>query len=141
MMKVKFLPKVILAIIALLATQNVQGQCKGWTWPEDRATAEKKNVLYSDAIKMKNYKLAVKPWLWLIKNAPNLNSSIYINGAKIYNELAKAEKNPIKKSELVDSLLLIHDMRMKTCGEEAKVFPKKNILQLFLQYNRQGKNC
>lgn len=124
-MKAKFLSGVVLAIVTLFAVQGVQAQCKGWTWPEDKATAEEKNVLYSDAVKMKNYRSAVEPWLWLMNNAPNLNSSIYINGAKIYNGLAKAEKDPLRKAELVDSLLLIHDLRISACGQEAKVFPRK----------------
>lgn len=124
-MKAKLLPGVVLAIVALFAVQGVQAQCKGWTWPEDKATAEEKNVFYSDALTVKNYRGAVEPWLWLMQNAPNLNSSIYIKGARIYNGLVKAEEDPIRKAELVDSLLLIHDLRIAACGQEAKVFPRK----------------
>jgi tetratricopeptide (TPR) repeat protein len=126
-MKVKLLAGVILSVVALFASQNVQSQCKGWTWPEDKATAQEKNVLYSDAVKMKNYRAAVEPWTWLIQNAPKLNSSIYVNGAKIYNGLAKAEKDPVRKAELVDSLLMLHDMRIAACGQEEKVFPRKTF--------------
>ncbi len=124
-MKVRFLSGVVLAVVALFVAQSVQAQCKGWTWPEDKATAEEKNVLYSDAVKVKNYRAAVEPWTWLMQNAPNLNSSIYINGAKIYKGLAKAEQNPARKAELVDSLLMIYDLRMEICGQEAKVLPRK----------------
>ena len=126
-MKVKFLQGFVFTVIALLATQNVQAQCKGWTWPEDKATAEEKNVLYGDAVKAGKYREAVAPWQWLMVNAPNLNSSIYINGEKIYNELAKAEKDPVRKSELVDSLLWVVDKRIEACGEEKKRFPRKAL--------------
>ena len=95
-MRVKFLSGFVFAVTILFTTQSVQSQCKGWTWPEDKATAEEKNVLYSDAVKAKNYREAIAPWQWLMTNAPNLNSSIYINGEKIYNGLAKAEKDPAR---------------------------------------------
>ena len=124
-MKVKFLSGIVFTIVALFSIQSVQAQCNGWTWPEDKATAQSKVVLYGDAVKVKNYKKAIEPWKWLITNTPNLNSSIYVNGAKIYNGLAKVEKDPVRKAELVDTLLLIHDWRIAACGEEATVFPRK----------------
>jgi tetratricopeptide (TPR) repeat protein len=124
-MKVKFLSGVVLAIVALFAVQSAQAQCKGWVYPEDKATAQEKIVLYGDALKMKNYRGAVEPWTWLMQNAPNLNSSIYIKGAQIYKGLAKAESDPIKKAVLVDSLMLIYDLRIATCGQPEKVLPRK----------------
>jgi len=126
-MKGKFLSGFVFAIAVLFATQHVQAQCKGWTWPEDKATAEEKNVLYGDAVNAKNYRAAVAPWQWLMTNAPNLNSSIYIKGERMYNAMAKAEKDPVRKSELVDSLLWIVDRRIEVCGEEKKLFPKKAL--------------
>jgi len=126
-MKEKFLPVFVFAVATLFVSQNVQSQCKGWTWPEDKATAEEKNVLYDDAVKAKNYRDAVAPWQWLMTNAPNLNSAIYINGEKMYNAMAKAEKDPVRKAELVDSLLWIVDRRIEVCGEEKKRFPKKAL--------------
>ena len=94
-MKMRFLQGFVFAVATLFATQNVQSQCKGWTWPEDKAKAEENNVLYGDAVKAKNYRDAVAPWQWLMTNAPNLNASIYINGEKMYNAMAKAEKDPV----------------------------------------------
>lgn len=116
---------IVLTAGIFLTALSVNAQCKDWIWPEDRATAEEKNVLYSDAVKMDNYREAVKPWKWLMNNAPNLNSSIYINGTKMYNEMAKEEKDPVRKKELVDSLLMIYDMRIEVCGEMEKHYPTK----------------
>ena len=119
-----------------LTAYSANAQCNDWIWPEDRSTAEEKNVLYSDAVKAGQYREAVKPWLWLINNAPNLNASIYINGAKIYNALAKAEKDEAKKKELVDSLLWVYDQRIEVCGEEDKHYPTK----VFYDYYYNIKN-
>ena len=71
----------------------------GWNWPEDKATAEEKNVLYTDYVKMDNFQEAIEPHSWLLENAPDLNKSIYINGAKIYEDLADNEGDAAKKGE------------------------------------------
>jgi len=103
---------------------SVQAQFK---WPADKATAEEKNVIYTDALKMGSYREAVAPLLWLITNAPDLNKSLYQNGAKIYDNLAKVEKDPAKKAELVDSLLWMYDQRAQYFHDEANVMNRKAI--------------
>jgi hypothetical protein len=52
-----------------------------------------------------------------LANVPNFHSSLYINGADIYDELASAEKIPARKKVYVDSLMIIYDMRLKNCGD------------------------
>lgn len=126
-MKGRFLLGFVFTAVTFFAAQSVQAQCKEWIWPEDKATAQEKNVLYSDAVKAKNYREAVEPWRWLMTNAPNLNASIYINGEKMYNGMAKVEKDPVRKAELVDSLLQIVDKRIEVCGQKEKYFPKKAL--------------
>jgi tetratricopeptide (TPR) repeat protein len=94
-------------------------------WPEDKASAEEKYVLYRDALKQNNYKAAKEPHLWLLTNAPNLNNSLYIDGAKIYESLAEIEKDPKRKLELQDSALLMYDLRIKYFKNEANVLNRK----------------
>lgn len=111
-------------------------QCKEVKWPEDaamRAKAEENKVLYEDANKAGQPKQAQAPLNWLLANVPQLHSSLYINGVDVYDKLAKAEKNPARKKVYVDSLLLIYDMRIKNCGEEATVLNRKALS--FLNYN------
>lgn len=107
--------------------QTANAQCKEWKWPEDKAKAEECNVLYTDAVKNGHYKQAVVPHQWLLTNAPNLNTSIYIQGAEIYDKLADQEKDAAKKQVYVDSLMIIYDMRIKNCGEEASVKGRKAL--------------
>jgi len=97
----------------------------GWNWPEDKATAIENNVLYTDAVEMGDFKGAVVPLQWLIKESPDLNKSIYIDGAKIYDNLAKVEKDPARKSIYVDSLMLMYDLRMKYFGDSVNVMNRK----------------
>jgi tetratricopeptide (TPR) repeat protein len=96
-----------------------------WNWPEDKASAEEKYVLYKDALKQDNFQLAKSPHQWLMQNVPNLNNSLYIDGAKIYESLAEIEKTPQKKIELQDSALLMYDLRIKYFNDEANVLNRK----------------
>ena len=126
----------------LLGPFHLNAQCKGWEWPaepEQKAKAEEKISLYTDYQKNGEFAKA-KPHLnWLLVNTPNLNTSIYINGADIYNKLASAEKDPAKKNILVDSLLLLHDLRIKNCNEEANVTNRKALMAVSYWANENGK--
>jgi tetratricopeptide (TPR) repeat protein len=113
-----------LAII-LVGFSYVFAQTPGWNWPEDRQTAEEKNVIYTDMMKLGNYKLAVPPLSWLLVNAPDLNESIYINGAKIYENLVETEKDESKKKVYQDSAILMYDLRIKYFNDEAAVLNRK----------------
>lgn len=125
-------------LVMALAVVSLSGfaQCKDWTWPEDKATAEEKNVLYSDAVKNKHYKQAIAPHQWLLTNAPNLNTSIYQLGSEIFDELADAEKDATKKQKYIDSLMIVYDMRIQYCGEEASVMARKALS--YYKFNING---
>ncbi len=113
-----------------------------WNWPEDKKTAEEKVVLYTDYKKQGNFQAAVEPLSWLLDNAPDLNSSIYINGADIYEELASKETDAAKRKEYVEKTLEMYDKRMQYFGEEAEVLNRKAsaaIKLLFKDKNEYGR--
>jgi tetratricopeptide (TPR) repeat protein len=124
------------AAASFFATEQAHAQCKEWKWPENKAKAEECNVLYSDAVKNGHYKQAIAPHQWLLQNAPNLNTSIYIQGAELFDKLADQEKDATKKQVYVDSLMLMYDMRIQYCGEEASVMNRKAIS--FYKFNLNG---
>ncbi|UII28673.1 tetratricopeptide repeat protein [Fulvivirga maritima] len=130
--------RIFLLAAICLQTYMLQAQCNDWNWPEDKATAEEKNVLYTDAVRNDNFAAAQKPHLWLLQNAPKLNTSIYINGEKIYKGLIDATDDETRKAALVDSLMLIYDMRIENCGEEAEVTARKAYQ--FYVYNIRQKD-
>jgi tetratricopeptide (TPR) repeat protein len=111
--------------ISLIGFSYVFAQTPGWNWPEDRQTAEEKNVIYTDMMKLGNYKAAVPALSWLLINAPDLNESIYINGAKIYESLAESEKDEAKKKVFMDSTILMYDLRVKYFNDEAAVLNRE----------------
>ncbi|UII21884.1 hypothetical protein [Fulvivirga ligni] len=130
--------RIFLLAAICFQTYLVQAQCEGWNWPEDKATAEEKNVLYTDALRNDNFKGARKPHAWLLQNAPKLNTSIYINGEKIYKGLVEATPEGDAQDVLIDSLMIIYDLRMTNCGEEADVTARKAYS--FYRYNIKKKD-
>ena len=111
-----------LAVLTILAVSSYAQ--RGWKWPEDsamRVKAEEKNVIQSDAVKMADYKTALPALKWLFTNTPDLNKSIYINGAKVYDNLADAENDEARKAELVDSLMWVYDQRIQNFGDKPYV--------------------
>ena len=109
----------------LFASSMALAQCKEYKWPADKAKAEESVAIYGDALKQGNYRAATASLQWMLTNAPNWNTKLYIEGADIYDKLAEKEDEPAKKQVLIDSLMWIYDMRIKTCGEEASVLNRK----------------
>lgn len=109
--------------LALISTVDAQN---GWNWGEQVDLAKEKNVLYTDALKSKNYQAAIEPLNWLLTNTPDLNPSIYINGVKIYQGLIKQETDPAKKEELIQKGLDLHDKRIEVFGKEGDVTDRKS---------------
>lgn len=126
---------------------------KVWKWPEDSATkvtAIEMNVIQSDAVKMGDFKAAVPALKWLYANAPDLNKSIYINGSKAYESIAKAaqkeekaakatlkaatDKEPAQavydkklalRAAYADTLLTMYDLRIQYFGDKPNVLNRK----------------
>lgn len=120
-MKLKFLMMVVLAGAHTIAL----AQCKEFKWPENKAKADESVAIYGDAMKSGNYRGATKDFQWMLANAPQWNTKLYIDGADIYDKLAEKEADPAKKKILVDSLLMLYDMRIKNCGDEPNVLNRK----------------
>ncbi len=124
-MKLKSLLMVLLtACMAGTYTASL-GQCKEFKWPENRAKADESVAVYGDAMKQGNYRAAAVGFQWMLTNAPQWNTKLYIDGADIYDKLAEKESDPAKKKVLVDSLLMLYDLRVKNCGDEINVMNRK----------------
>ncbi|MDH5397875.1 MAG: hypothetical protein OEX02_07005, partial [Cyclobacteriaceae bacterium] len=100
-------------------------QCNDWKWPEDKTTAERMYVFHNDMVKNEQYEKAVAPHQWLLKNSPDLNKALYINGEKIFRGLADNTDDPVRQKVYVDSLMMMYDMRMEYCGNEISILNKK----------------
>ena len=138
-MKNSIVAGALMAALLFTATGAI-AQCKEVVWPTDgamRAKAEESKVLYEDAKNSKQYKQAAAPLNWLLVNVPQFHSSLYINAADIYDELASAEKDPARKKVYVDSLMIVYDLRMKYCGDDPVVHNRKALSFLKFNINEQ----
>ncbi len=115
--------KLLLTLIAVLGINaSLTAQ---WNWGENETKAKEMNAKYTDAMKMGNFPEAVEPLEWLLENTPDLNSSIYINGAKIYKALVDAETDNEKKAIYQEKVLTTYDNRIKHFKGEANVLNRK----------------
>lgn len=119
--------RTLISMLVFLGMATLAGaQCKEIKWPEDKKKAEECVAVWGDALKAGgNLKSAVPAIQWMINNAPQWNTKVYIDGVTLYDKLADAETDPAKKKVLVDSLLLLHDLRIKNCGDEINVLNRK----------------
>lgn len=81
--------------------------------------------LYIEYFKQNAYADAWPHWKYLFTNAPSFNKGIYVNGATMASDFIQKEKNPDRKNQLIDTLMLIYDQRIKFFGEEGFVLGKK----------------
>ena len=122
-MKVRTL---MMMLVFLVTATAGWAQCKEIKWPEDKKKAEECVALWGDALKAGgNLKNAVPAIRWMLTNAPQWNTKLYIDAVTLYDKLADGENDPAKKKVLVDSLLLLHDLRIKNCGDEINVINRK----------------
>ena len=117
--------KALLAIAFMLGSVNLLMAQPGWNWGEQIDVAKEKNALYSDMMKAGRLVECLEPFNWLLENTPDLNESLYQNGAKIYEDLANKETDAVKKAEYQDKTLLMYDKRIEYFGREAYVMNRK----------------
>jgi tetratricopeptide (TPR) repeat protein len=112
-----------LALVLIFASVGVSQP--GWNWGDSVDKAKEKNALYTDLVRAENWKGAISPHSWLLKNTPDLNAAIYINGAKIYEGLADATEDKQLTLDYQGKALEMYDLRIKYFGDEADVLNRK----------------
>ncbi len=88
--------------------------------PESRQQNMLVSTFMKEAIDAKNYDVAAGHFQVLIANCPTASVTIYQRGLLIYkNKIARA-KSLSEKKVMVDSLMLVHDLRITHFGDHAK---------------------
>lgn len=137
-MKVRSL--IVALPLILFASTLAWSQCKELKWPEDKKKAEECVAVWGDAMRNGgSLKSAVPAIQWMLTNAPQWNTKLYIDGITIYDKLADAEPDPGKKKVLVDSLLMLFDLRVKNCNDEVNVLNRKAYASY--KYNVKNKEA
>jgi tetratricopeptide (TPR) repeat protein len=119
--------RILITLALLIGVQAITFGQEGWNWPEDgskKAKAIEKNALYSDMLTAEKYEAAKLPLEWLLRETPDLNPSIYIQGVKIYENLAETTSGQTQKN-MQDSVVLLYDLRMKYFNDVENVTNRK----------------
>ena len=99
--------------LGFLATVNVSAQGK---YGADSAACIKYLSFYQDYIKQGNLEAADPAWQQAIQLCPpTASQNMLLDGMKILRKkINKFRSNPIRKEVLVDSLMMLHEMRIAT---------------------------
>lgn len=99
--------------LGFLATVNVSAQGK---YGADSAACIKYLSFYQDYIKQGNLEAADPAWQQAIQLCPpTASQNMLLDGMKILRKkINKFRSNPIRKEVLVDSLMMLHEMRIET---------------------------
>ncbi len=130
-----------LLILNFFFVQHTFGQA-GWNWPEDEKLyeqAQEKQAYYKVLMGQDKYEAALKTLRWLYTNNPNLNPSIYIDGAKSIEEVLVKDLTDGRRPKLEDSLLWMYDRRIEYFGDEAAVLDRKAYAAFKLYYKQPKK--
>ena len=111
-------------LLVSLVSTNVLSQA-GWNWGEQIDVAKENNAIYTDMVKVEKYLDAKAPHAWLLENTPDLNESLYQNGAKIYSGLANKEADKVQKAAYQAKALEMYDLRIEYFGNEASILNRK----------------
>ena len=106
--------RLIIAILAIatLSAGNVFAQGK---YGADSAECIKYLSYYKEYFKQKNYDSATPNWREAFRICPpTANQTMLVDGTALMRKLiAKNAKNPVYKAQLIDSLMMVHDVRIE----------------------------
>ena len=131
--------RILITMMVLASVTGALAQCKEFKWPDDKKKAEECVAIWGDAVKQGTYRAGVTSFQWMLTNAPQWNTKLYIDGVAMYDKIAEAETDPAKKKVLVDSLLMLFDLRIKNCGDEMNVLNRKAYASY--KYNIKNKEA
>lgn len=115
--------KLTLIIVGLVLSLTTFAQGKYGATPEDSVKCIE-SLIYKDYMK-NDPKLALSLWRVAYKTCPQSQKSLYINGVKMYEGLAKKAKDDAQKELYLDTLFSIYDQRIEMFGQKGFVLGYK----------------
>lgn len=102
---------IIAVIVMALSSTSVFAQGK---YGADSANCIKYLSFYKDYFKQKSYNEALPNWREAFKRCPpTANQTMLVDGTTLMRKLiSQNSKNPVYREKLVDSLMMIHDIRI-----------------------------
>ncbi len=69
--------------------------------------------LYREHFNQRNFAAAKGPWLKVLEICPAASQNVYIHGVRMVKEWIEAETNPRRRSNLLDTLFWVYDLRIQ----------------------------
>ncbi len=114
----------VIVTIALSSNAQAQGGKYGPT-AEDSVSCVMNLSLYQEFFNQKNYTDAYTPWSNAMRICPSASKKMYVDGYLLLKTFIAKEKDPARKQALIDSLYIVHDLRITNFGEEPFVLGRK----------------
>ena len=86
--------------------------------------------LYTEFYKQGDYKSAMPHWKYLLSNYPKSTSNIYIQGAKMYEDMIEKAATDAELEKLLGDYMKLHDTRIKYFGQDGFVLGRKGTAWL-----------
>lgn len=83
--------------------------------------------LYREAFNQRNFADARKPWKKVIAICPAATQNAYINGIQMLKFWIEGEANPTRKTELLDSLMMVYDLRIENFNRRGFLLGQKGM--------------
>ncbi len=132
-MKTKALKSIFLAALSLLfvlpaiSQKGIEDGSK-YGKGSDSINCIKNLSLYKEFFKHNNYKDAIGPWRVVFGECPASSEKMYVEGVSMYRNFIESAPTPERREELVDTMMLIYDRRMKYFGPRMGAFLAARVL-------------
>ena len=106
------------------------GPCSNWFETGKQDYAETEHVLYRDAMKRKDYKLAYKHWKNVFAIAPMADGNRrthFEDGIKLYHNFYLGAQNDSEKKANIDSVMAMYDKMSVCMGDELNLEGRKGF--------------
>jgi len=94
---------------------------------KDSVECLKHYSIYVLNLKKKMYNYTVESWKYMFNNCPDAATRLYSDGIKLYDHFYSEAKTPERQNEIVDTIMMIYDQRIKYFGRHSK-YPEGWIL-------------
>jgi tetratricopeptide (TPR) repeat protein len=115
----------IILISILSFTTTIAAAQKWGSTPEDSLNCLKNLSLYQEYYKNKSYDDALKFWRPVFTICPKSTKSLYVRGTELYAYQINKTKDAALKEKLIDTMLLVYDVRIANFGERGYVLGRK----------------
>lgn len=92
--------------------------------------------LYREYYNQKAYDAAKPAWQKVLQICPAASQNAYIHGARMLKTWIEEESNPNRRAELIDSLMMVYDMRMEHFDRKGALYGQKGMDLMTLNSDR-----